>query len=171
MYHRRRPWSPPAAVASYDTFAATSTASGRPPPKGASFSEPTTLPLEWLWTGKEYTERVVMGCVGVKAFGVESNQIHQVIEFIGAYIFNVRLPSYINKKGEVKSRLPGPSTIDTYDTVADELCNIKSLMVSLMGSKCHTISLSMCAAPDSQWLDPLNPAWDHIWARRSRKRR
>ena len=43
--------------------------------------------------------------------------------------------TYKNKKGEEKPYIPSASTIDSYDDVADDLCNIRGLLLMIASAR------------------------------------
>ena len=89
--------------------------------------------MSWLWTGNEFTERVVLTCIGIKSFNVDSHLIQPLVQWIGANIFGAEIPTYVNRQGKEMPYWPSSSTIDTYDGVADTLCDIRHTMLT-MGS-------------------------------------
>jgi hypothetical protein len=50
-------------------------------------------------------------------------------------VYQRKLPVWTNKKGKTRPCFPGASTIDGYDGVADELCDVRGAMTLLASSR------------------------------------
>lgn len=100
---------------------------------GGDPDDPRELPLDWVWNGSEFTERIVLACIGLKCLNLSSNQMQDAVEWIGLTVFNTKLPKRKTRKGakpgkERRPYFPSASTIDSYDGVAGVLCDLMGAM-------------------------------------------
>ena len=93
---------------------------------GGDPSQPVSLPVESIFDGKEFTWRIELLCVGLKAYGVSSNQMQNIVEYTLSTMANLALPTYINKKQQRKTYFPSVATIHSYDGHADVLCDVNA---------------------------------------------
>ena len=87
-----------------------------------------------LHDGNQYTPMVVLVCVGLKALGLSSNCIRDAVVIL-LWGLNILLPTYKDKKGNTQPYWPSASTIDSYDGVAEELCNVNSVMMQIASAR------------------------------------